>query len=489
MSEKGVKLRERSLRFRRRMSGKDRAVSPVVATLILILIAVAAAAALYLWLVTWQGSITGGIANPHADATLTIGGSTSVYPFDSVAVNWFQQNNTDVAISNNQGGSGAGMLAVCAGAVDIGAASFPVTPSGLVSSYGCGAQYESTAQVTTVAYDAVDVITPLANPHGLLSINYDTVALIYEDATVTASGHPTLLTSTEDNGVAIPAGIPKDASGLTWEEIPAAVGGATLNLYEGAVLQPTITEATGVVNAAGGVPCGPTNVVANQNDLCDATPATPAGTPCGFLVCAGGSATYPATDAIKTVARSDGSGTTQSFEARILDAGSSTAFASQATLNSAGSAGFNGCGSSNYISDCGYVATTTAAGNPAVVAAVAANGDSIGYASDGIARAAGTVTLVPFNGVGQTANAYPSDTTWYGGILPTTGSSGTIADGIKAPSVAADYTIGYLGWRPFDLVTLNTPAGTAAAFLTFVLDPANNQALATAAEEVSIYSV
>ncbi|MCI4373195.1 MAG: hypothetical protein L3K02_06085, partial [Thermoplasmata archaeon] len=102
--------------------------SPVVATLILILIAVAAASALYLWLVTWQGSITGGIGNQHVQSTLTIGGSTSVYPFDQVAVSWFEQNETDVAVTDSQGGSGAGMLAVCNGADQVGAASFPENP-------------------------------------------------------------------------------------------------------------------------------------------------------------------------------------------------------------------------------------------------------------------------------------------------------------------------------------------------------------------------
>ncbi|HTP54388.1 MAG TPA: substrate-binding domain-containing protein [Thermoplasmata archaeon] len=484
MSDKSAKLRERGLRFRRRIRGEDKAVSPVVATLILILIAVAAAAALYLWLVTWQGSITGGIGVTHAQATLTIGGSTSVYPFDSVAVNWFQQNNSDIAISNNQGGSGAGMLAVCAGAVDIGAASFPVTPTVLETTDGCGAQYASTIQVTTVAYDAVDMIVPISNPHGLLSINYDTVALIYEDATVATGGHPTLLTTTYDGGVAVPA-LLRDVSGINWNQIPAAVGGASLSISVGGGLNAPLTEAPLASPGYGpsAVLCGPSATV--QTDIC----ANAGKSPCGQTICAGGS-----NDTVTTYARSDASGTTQSFEARLLDAATPSSFATAATLNSPGSAGFNGCGGTNYISDCAYVATKTASGNPAVVAGVAGNLDGIGYASDGIARSAGTVALVSFVGVGQTANAYPSQTTWYGGILPTTGGSGTIALGIKGPAQGSeapgsDYVMGYLGWRPFDLVTLNTPTATAAAFFTFVLDPANNLNIASAAQEVSIYSV
>ncbi len=76
--------RERKLRYLRGLRGENKAVSPVVATLILILIAVAAAAALYLWLVAWQGNITGGIGQPGAQTTVSIGGSTSVYPFSQL---------------------------------------------------------------------------------------------------------------------------------------------------------------------------------------------------------------------------------------------------------------------------------------------------------------------------------------------------------------------------------------------------------------------
>jgi flagellin-like protein len=464
------------------MRGEKKAVSPVVATLILILIAVAAAAALYLWLVNWQGSLTAGIGNPHAQATLTIGGSTSVYPFDELAVTQFQQNQTDVVISNNQGGSGAGMIAVCSGAVDIGAASFPVDVPTLLSTYGCPASVQGTAVITTVAYDAVDVIVSTSNTHGLLSINYDTYALIWQDASYAASGHPTLITHTEDNGSAINASIPQSGA-IHWNQIPAAVGGASLSLFVGAVPHPT-TEAADAhgVNTTGGVACGISTTV--QQDICE-NAAT--GTPCGFTVCASGA------QAIVTVARSDASGTTQSFEARLIDATNSHAFGSAAQLQ-AGASGFNGCGGTNYISDCGYVASGTGNGNPGVISATSTNPDAIAYASDGLARASGSgVSIVAYLGVGQNVNAYSStQPAWYGGILPTTGGSGTIALGIKssvAGAPAADYTTGYLGWRPFDLVTLNAPTGVAASFISFTLDPANNIALAAEAQEVSVYSV
>ncbi len=503
-ANKRATMRERARRFRRRISGKDRAVSPVVATLILILIAVAAAAALYLWLVVWQGHITNGIGNVGAQPTLTIGGSTSVYPFDELAVTQFEQNYSDVVISNNPGGSGAGMLSVCNGAVDIGAASFPVTPSLLVSSYGCAANVANTAVVTTVAYDAVDVIVAKGNPHGLLSITYDTVAMIYQDATA-AQGKTALLITTHENSVgnSTSANIPlirghddnvTSSTPLMWEEIPAAIDGTVLSGGTAPWVEAPVADI-----GAGVAGCEGQAWLAH--DIC-ATNATTA-SPCGYTVCAGGSGAYAANAPIDTYARSDASGTTQAWEARIVDATSSTAFASQTTLNSAGSAGFSGCGSSNYISDCGYVATKTASGNPAVVAGVAADENSIGYASDGVARAAGTVALIPFTGVGQGPSSdkgncgssefaglssTPTCSTW-GGVVATTGASGTIADGIKGPTNSALYYTGYLGWRPFDLVTLTTPTAVGQEFLTFVLDPSNNQNLASESQEVSIYSV
>ncbi|MGB6500937.1 MAG: substrate-binding domain-containing protein [Thermoplasmata archaeon] len=471
MSEKGANLRERSQRFRRRMSGKGRAVSPVVATLILILIAVAAASALYLWLVTWQGSITGGIGNQHVQSTLTIGGSTSVYPFDQVAVSWFQQNETDVAVTDSQGGSGAGMLAVCNGAVQIGAASFPVNPSLLVSNYGCSPSVESTIVVTTVAYDGVDPIVQAANPHGLLSINYDTYALIYEDASVAAGGHPSLITHTYDGGVLVPAWI-SGTSGIAWNQIPAAVGGAALSIsVSGGALAP-LAEGPALYGASA-IHCGPS--IAVQTDLCVSATGT---TPCGQTICAGGS-----NDTVLTSARSDPSGTTQSFEARLIDATSSTAFATAAALQGP-TTGFSGCGSSNFISDCGYVANKPAVGNPGVIAATAASADTIGYASHGLAAASGSgVVSVPYMGVGQSVQSGASPN--FGGIVA---SDTTIKSGILFATTGS-YANGYLGWRPFDLVTLNTPAATAAAFLTFVTNPYNNQELANAAQELSIYVV
>lgn len=490
MSEESARRIERRRRYLRRLRGEKKGVSPVVATLILILIAVAAAAALYLWLVVWQGNLTNGIGQPSARPTLTIGGSTSVYPFDSLAVTQFQQNESNIVISNNQGGSGAGMLAVCAGQVNLGAASFPVDVPTLESAYGCGAQYASTIVVTTVAYDGVDVIVSTNNAHGLLSINYDTYALIWEDASKAASGSPSLL-ATSVNNQPIQAGIPTDAAGLTWSQIPAAVAGVSLVMYEGATAEPAATEAVSAhaptVVAAAGVACGLTATVSAQTDICDGSVSGGAatGTPCGWVICAGGTGAGTGTGQysapITTVARSDASGTTQSFEARLIDATSKSAFATAAELASP-TTGFNGCGSTNLISDCGYIASQTGNGNPGVISTTSLTPDAIAYASDGLARASGSgVAIVSFLGVGQVAGTGTGYVN--GGIVPTTGGTGTIALGIKGMST------GYLGWRPFDIVSLTALSGTAQEFITFVMDPANNINLASESQEISVYSV
>jgi hypothetical protein len=47
----------------------------------------------------------------------------------------------------------------------------------------------------------------------------------------------------------------------------------------------------------------------------------------------------------------------------------------------------------------------------------------------------------------------------------------------------------YAGWRPFEYVTEAALTGEAQRFIQFVMDPANNENLASATSEVSVYSV
>jgi len=534
MSDKR-KMRQRRQSFRR-LHGEKKAVSPVVATLILILIAVAAAAALYLWLVVWQGNLTKGIGQPGAQATLTIGGSTSVYPFSSLGVTWFEQNNSDVVISDNQGGTGAGMVAVCAGNIDLGATSTPQTVGTLESSYGCPSTYGSTITITTIAYDAVDVIIGgTTNTHGLLSLSADTLNDIYEAGSASGST-PHYICSM--NGVqlaavscgsgtlniAVAAGTP-----LTWDQIPAVVNGVTVC----GVTQATVAAGTTATENGAGLGAG-TGVC--SNDIVDSTPATDAST-CGFVICAGPFTATPVAGAgpeapMVPMERSDASGTTQTFEAKDLGYGSgpSTSSSSWVGYGSVTSStpsfdaqnanaafanlGYGGCGSNNLLTDCGFSLATAQQGNgnPGVIALVGPNPNAIGYASDGDARASGSgVTIIPLLGLGEgtsSGNVYvgvggaglptgttntlilpvspaPSNVVENGAVLPTTGTTGTIAAGLTSSTSVAQF----VGGRPFQLVSLEPLSGIAQEFVTFITDPAVNAALATATHEVGLYSV
>ncbi len=507
MSEKRTREFERRQRFRRlrHQLPYQQGVSPVVATLILILIAVAAAAALYLWLVGWQGSVTGSISKPGVQqGSFSIGGSTSVYPFDELAVTQYQQNYTGVTISDTEGGTGAGMLAVCAGAIDVGTASTPETAEGLIASDGCPASDASTITVTTVAYDAVDVVVDSAagagGAHGLLSINYDTLNDIYEAASTSA---PLAYIGTM-NGATVTAGASGDivfyGHPLDWDQIPAMVQGAVTPTTGSAACGGTaLTEALadgigvegGTGQAAGTGAC--------VNDI--VTPTTDP-SPCGWTVCAGPYAATPTAGegpeaAIVPVERSDASGTTQTFEAKLLGYGTSSGGTSATTWVSAfSSLGYNGCGTNNLLTDCGITVATQGNGNPGVLSDVAGNPNAIGYASDGLARTTadiGTNGIIAFDATGQApgGSAAPPQTSGaniaYGAVVPTTGSTGTIAGGITASTSINNYA----GWRPFEYVTL-TPLSdnpTVSSYVAWVLQPGVNTNLATESDEVSVYSI
>jgi flagellin-like protein len=447
--------------FRRRQKQKQ-AVSPVVATLILILIAVAAAAALYLWLVAWQGGVTGTVGTPGAQDTVTIGGSTSAYPFDQLAVTQFQQNNSDIAISNNQGGTAAGMIAVCAGNVNIGVAGALETVAQLqepIASGGYGCQQTPTPVITTVAYDAVDIIVPSANAHGLVSIGYDTLLTSYiatgGGAIAFSGSAPHGYVFPQVNGIASPA-LTGASVAVEWEQLPACVN---LQATCGGAGNPTESVATGGIGA--GIAC------TTGIDICQSGTDT---SPCGYTVCAGPFTGTTGTDDLQAWARYDVAGTEQTFTARLLGIGDSAG-------TSAG-LGYTGCSPSGQLLACGISPPSSqlGTGDSGVISGVAAHPDALGFASDGLARASGSgVAIIPVESVGQAA-----------AVLPTTGSSGSIAGAILGTGAATNE---YQGWRPFDYVTLGTPTGESERFIQFVLQPQNNQNFATEASELSIYSI
>ncbi len=475
-----------------RLRAQKKAVSPVVATLILILVAVAAAAALYLWLVAWQGGITKGIGTPSAQYTVTIGGSTSVYPFAEQAATWFEDNNSDVVISVNQGGSGAGAAAVCSGQIDIGEmSSYSYTASDLETAYGC----PQSLNQQIVAYDGVDVIVAANNPHfvtaadaalsgvsGALpnSMSWDTMNAIYDDVSSTTGTGTNLLQPGSFTMDGVASAQPTQGTGFVWDQIPA---------FAGALLGTTPTgigvafTATGYTLTAGGAlgaaeaACATTGYT---HDLCDATAQADS---CGFSICLGGTGNVATTGGdqapIDVNYRSEVSGTTQGFTARIMAVGASG--------GTPLGVGFTGCGSDGQLSSClltygGSTHTTGGTGNPAVITDVAGQVDGIGYASDGLVQVSTVVVPVNLEGYGQTV------------VVNMQGAStalAAIALGIEDVNAgSSSYATGqaYIGWRPFINTETATPTGEVLRYLEFVMDPANNQAIATATAEISVYA-
>jgi flagellin-like protein len=474
MSAKEKRI-ERSQRFKRAWRGENRkkAVSPVVATLILILIAVAAAAALYLWLVAWQGGVTGGIGSPTAQYTVSIGGSTSVYPFAEIAATQFEQNNSDVVVSVNQGGSGAGMAAVCSGQVNIGEASAPYTATTLETSDGC----PTTVVQETVAYDGVDVIVQGSdatgsNTVGLLGIDQTTMLAIYVAEGGGATAFNAMAQSGYSQGIAFSASTP-----YTFPTTVPASDAASCGTVGAPIATCPIDVFPG--GAAGYVwdqipACVPQQTVAEGCSALQQFVGTGAGgTSCYWTVCAGGAS--EGTAAIVTYERSDVSGTQQSFTSRIL--GISASAAASTGL------GFTGCGSDGQLSSCGLSETHGENGNPALISAVAGSAAGIGFASDGLAQASGSgVTPVSFEGLGQ-----PTVVKLSGG---TSTSLAAIALGIAGNYVNSGGTAstGYVGWRPFINVETAPPTGEELRYLEYVMDPANNENFAAQAAEISVYA-
>jgi flagellin-like protein len=442
MSEQSRKRTERSRMYRRRLD-KSRAVSPVVATLILILIAVAAAAALYLWLVSFQGGVTKSIGNPGTQCTLEIGGSTTVYPLTQIAITQFEQNNSGISVCAQQGGSTAGILSLCQGqGVDIAASSSYQTAATL-SADGC----PNNIVQTTIGLDAAVAITDSSNPvitqlNGLTWKSPSGVADPIANGVITFTPLGQAVTTTEPvfsfNQSTLDA-IYSIASTTT--PIPPATVYTSANW-------PTWM---GTVPAQGTAPTW-SNVAFPAGCLIGQTTPTTTGVACQ----------YPASAApIKVYERSDNSGTEDGFATKLL--------------------GIT-CGSDHQLQTCD-INVNTATGNPGMITAVNSNAASLGFASYGF-------TTQPGAGV--------SDGAYLGSPKNLAGTSLGAQDAALLPTVAntqAGYSATastspnsvYAGWRVLEYVTIGTPSGEAEQFINFVSGTQVNLELTAATGYVSLY--
>jgi phosphate transport system substrate-binding protein len=137
----------------------DEGVSPIVATLVLIVVAIVGAAAVGLIMGSFSNSVSdqanAGDTAGQASTTLTVGGSTTLQPINTLMAKYYMQNKTGVKVNVMGGGSGAGETGAAQGLLDIGCASEDLTAY-LAAHPGLKA--------VEVGKAVVVVITPTSNP-------------------------------------------------------------------------------------------------------------------------------------------------------------------------------------------------------------------------------------------------------------------------------------------------------------------------------------
>ncbi len=149
-TQKNVKEKTKKMKIGKFV--KDaKAVSPVIATLMLVLVSVGSAGVFYVWQADWQEGTTDDIDTEEIKSTLQIGGSSTVYPVTVDAAEKFMDEFPQYKIEVKKGGSDSGIIGAGENILDIGAASknpgsddFETYPDMVV---------------TTIGYDGVVLIT------------------------------------------------------------------------------------------------------------------------------------------------------------------------------------------------------------------------------------------------------------------------------------------------------------------------------------------
>ena len=189
----------------RKIMKNVKAVSPVIATLMLVLVSVGAAGAFYMWQTGWQGDVEDKAGGADLQSSLSIGGSSTVYEFLVVAKEIFEAQNPNYKVDIQKGGSGAGLMGAGLGLVDIGSASSD--KSGSFYKYPDfdrdGKKDLGVEMVNTkIGYDGVVVVVSDQRTD-LLSIGRETLAQIYE-------GKITSWTQVPLNATDVGTGVPAD---------------------------------------------------------------------------------------------------------------------------------------------------------------------------------------------------------------------------------------------------------------------------------------
>ena len=105
----------------KKLKGDTRAISPIVATILLVFMTVAAGTAFFLFENGWQKTVSTSLDHTQISSTqVTLAGSTTVANLMNTIVPAFENGNVGIKISYAGSGSGAGLLAVEKRSVDVG---------------------------------------------------------------------------------------------------------------------------------------------------------------------------------------------------------------------------------------------------------------------------------------------------------------------------------------------------------------------------------
>ena len=460
-------------RIGKRLVKNAQAVSPIIATLMLVLVAVGSAGAFYMWQTGWQGDVEGKAAGgTELQASLSIGGSSTVYEFSAISGEYYHAANPGYKVSYQKGGSGAGVASVGTGAVDIGSASRDVQTSEFdqypdlnkdgVKDFG------RELIVHTVAYDAVVIIYK-----GDVSGGVAAVAATLTDQTITFTAD----TPGEDGNSITMTLVETPAADLGGDSatIDVALSGNDITVTFQDDRNPVNPESVGQVGIMNAVNLAVTGTVAgvgvnSGNNLIDCTithdvTALIDGTdgtdftdavPLAQTNLDGGeeSTAFDFSDGVDAAEligaindgtidwydRSDASGTEELFVGKLLGLGYDTV--EEALVGNV------------ITSD----STNSYPSNQDILGAFNSHAEPVWtFTSFGMADAGG-YTICDYNGVTPDKD-----------------------------SIMADGAAKYAAARPINYITIGEPTGDIGLYIDFCLQPENNQKICEACDYISIY--
>lgn len=455
----------------RNFSKASEAVSPVVATLLLVLVAAGAAIGFGVFLNGFQKNTQSKVSGEAPAEVLHIGGSSTVFELTEKALPTWNSAHPSIKIDDQEGGSDAGLIAICHQSVDIGASSKPFPKTGTPSLASCPVDSTGTLipgktmQEFIVGYDGVAMAWNKVSGHctgmalttpavrELYAVNGAGQAATADDAAVTdavtTSGSTTITSagnhfaSSQVGKVVSLPGIPAGAY-----VVSVASGGGSAVVSQAA----TATNAAAAATISAIVSGGPTGAggLYSWKDLQTGKECT---------------GSDGSTNVVKLSGRSDNSGTADGFCNKVL--------------------GFkkDGVHCTNDASDqpvqTYYTKVNYQLGNDGIQTYLDNTPDALSYIGFGIVANDNNLGAASLNGVAPSAatiKAAAADSIF--------GKTDKACDQTVIAQPAGEYC----AVRPLEYVTAGTPSATEQLFLDFMLQTLNNVNFCKLAGYVSIYA-